>query len=968
MSVTTLSGTMELDALSLGTHTITGYVARPDGTKITGSDSATITFTMTAAAPPPVLSFSSPANNAVLNSSTVTVAFSSSGDLSQANHAHIILDGVEVAMTTGLSGTTQLTGVTAGLHTLGGYLARADHSKVTGSDAPSRQFTVSIVNPNDPSIVGQWSPTIVQLPTVAVNLNLMHTGQALFWAGDFESAANYGELWNPANNAITDVPNPFSNIFCSAAVHLADGRLLVAGGHDKANGVMGIADSNTFDPVTQTWQSLPDMAFRRWYATLTMLGDGKAIILAGSANSETVNIEIPEIFDPVARTWTRLNGATMSIPQYPMVYLLADGRLLQSGTVEHPTATRTLNIATQTWTTIDSRLLEGGSGVMYAPGRMMKSGSSSNDGATPNADSTATTYVLNMNEASPAWRQTTSMAYPRTFHNLTSLADGTVLVTSGSRKKSETNLSVGVVQAELWSPESESWTTMAPAQNPRIYHSTAVLLPDARVAVSGSGNIAGGTDQTNLEIYSPPYLFKGPRPTITSAPSLAKYGNSFFVQTPDGADIRSVNLIRPGAATHSFDQDQRFVPVTFNVVSGGIQVNAPSNPNLLPPGHYMLFLVSNAGVPSVAKFVRFPAPYEDSEPPSAPGNLQGTGNIGSGSLSWTAATDNVGVVRYEIYRSTSSSFTPSAANLIGQTTGTTYSDAGLPAGTYYYIVLAVDAVGSKSVASNTVSVTVQADTLPPTVAIAGLADGSTVSGTFTLQANASDNVLVAGVTFRLDGVAIMAEDTHQPVLDFLGDQQRHEWGACHHGCCAGRSEQHHDVRGGECHDQQLRSRGSGRTHRRLFLRGRVGHDYSRCLGSVEHRHAQRRRDLEHGGQVRQGRVLQRQQRHGDRRRQGLAGPHRCDDAVCLGESGGDRRLAHRDAQGSRCDVCLRALQFRHRVTAERIHPYGQHGASVTGSSALPANTWSHLAATYDGSNLRLYVNGTLVRTRPGRAT
>ena len=107
--------------------------------------------------------------------------------------------------------------MTAGAHTLGGYLARADHSKIIGSDATPRNFTVSIVNPNDPSIVGQWDPTIVPLPTVAVNLNLMHTGQALFWAGDFSSAPNYGELWNPANNAITDVPNPFSNIFCSAS-------------------------------------------------------------------------------------------------------------------------------------------------------------------------------------------------------------------------------------------------------------------------------------------------------------------------------------------------------------------------------------------------------------------------------------------------------------------------------------------------------------------------------------------------------------------------------------------------------------------------------------------------------------------------------------------------------------------------------------------------------------------------------
>ena len=111
----------------------------------------------------------------------------------------------------------------------------------------------------------------------------------------------------------------------------------------------------------------------------------------------------------------------------------------------------------------------------------------------------------------------------------------------------------------------------------------------------------------------------------------------------------------------------------------------------------MLFLISNAGVPSVSKFVRFPAPYEDSEPPSAPGGLQGTGNIGSSSLSWMAATDNVGVVRYEIYRSTSASFTPSAANLVGQTTGLTYIDAGASnAGTYYYVVLAVDAAAAKA--------------------------------------------------------------------------------------------------------------------------------------------------------------------------------------------------------------------------------------------------------------------------------
>ena len=174
-----------------------------------------------------------------------------------------------------------------------------------------------------------------------------------------------------------------------------------------------------------------------------------------------------------------------------------------------------------------------------------------------------------------------------------------------------------------------------------------------------------------------------------------------------------------------------------------------------------------------SKFVRFPAAYEDSEPPSAPGSLQGTGSIGSSSLSWTAATDNVGVVRYEIYRSTTAELHAVGGESRRPDYGhsPTRTRARLP-GTYYYIVLAVDAAGGKSAASNTISVTVQADTIPPTVSIVGLADGSTISGTFTLQANASDNVLVAGVTFRLDGVAIAAEDTNCAVLDLVGHQQR----------------------------------------------------------------------------------------------------------------------------------------------------------------------------------------------------
>ena len=233
----------------------------------------------------------------------------------------------------------------------------------------------------------------------------------------------------------------------------------------------------------------------------------------------------------------------------------------------------------------------------------MKAGSS-NDGCFNGGASVATTFVIDLNQPSPVWQQTASMANARTHHNLTLLPDGSVLVTGGGRNQDGCDATSAVFAAEMWSPITQTWTTMASMATPRLYHSTAILLPDGRVLVAGGGRNSTAPNELSAELYSPPYLFKGVRPSITSAPSSATYGSNFFVSTPDGATIGSVALMRPGAATHSFNQDQRFINLSFQQTTGGITIQSPANANLAPPGYYMIFLVNQSGVPSIATFIQ----------------------------------------------------------------------------------------------------------------------------------------------------------------------------------------------------------------------------------------------------------------------------------------------------------------------------------------------------------------------------
>jgi Domain of unknown function (DUF1929)/Galactose oxidase, central domain len=307
-------------------------------------------------------------------------------------------------------------------------------------------------------------------------------------------------------------------------------------------------------------------------------------VVSGS-DEEGRNNPVPEVYTPGAGLMP-LAAAQLSLPNYPYLFVLPDGRVFYAGP-SNPT--RTLEVGPQIWTPVGNSQIGGGSAVMYAPGQVLKSG-----GGDP---ATARAVIIDMTQESPAWREVAPMAFPRRRHNLTVLPDGKVLVTGGTQVGNEE--AQAVYAAELWDPVSESWTTLASMQVARMYHSTALLLPDGRVLS------AGGNGKLSAELYAPPYLFAGPPPEIAAAPARLAYGASFEVATPEAASIAAVALLRPSAVTHAYNQEQRYIRLRFEPTEeGALAVQAPADANLALPGYYMLFLVTTTGVPSRAWFLQ----------------------------------------------------------------------------------------------------------------------------------------------------------------------------------------------------------------------------------------------------------------------------------------------------------------------------------------------------------------------------
>jgi hypothetical protein len=450
--------------------------------------------------------------------------------------------------------------------------------------------SIAVTAPSE-AIAGSWSAPF-STPVIAVHTALLPNGRVLLWGHQGEP-----QLWDPVTGFYTPVSEP-AELFCGGHAFLPDGRLLVTGGHID-NG-RGLPNATIFDFTTRTWSSATPMRRGRWYPTSTTLPNGEVLTVAGRDENND-SVPVPEVFT-TAGAWRALSNAVLEQPYYPRMFVAPNGRVFNAGPAR---ATRYLDTrGTGQWTFVanmNRSYRDYGSAVMYQPGKVMTAGGG---GADSNSAPTASAEVIDLTQASPAWRNVGSMANARRHLNLSLLPTGEVLATGGSSAAGFNNLAGAVHAAEMWNPQTEQWRTLASNQVTRVYHSTSLLLPDGRVLHTGSGDGGGSIDERNAELFSPPYLFNGPRPVISSAPASVGYDQGFAVGTDAPQAVATVSLIRLGAVTHAYDQNQRLASLTFTRGAGELSVRSPANGTLAPPGHYLLFLVNDAGVPSVARIVR----------------------------------------------------------------------------------------------------------------------------------------------------------------------------------------------------------------------------------------------------------------------------------------------------------------------------------------------------------------------------
>ena len=501
----------------------------------------------------------------------------------------------------------------------------ADERATSSAERKARSLGVPAGSsiPADAATKGMWSQ-VYNWPLIAIHAVLLPDGRVLSYGSDGagRQTGNFiYDLWDtqqlPDAGHLTLPNGTGTDIFCGSQVLLpqaGSGAVFLAGGDNwtgTATTNTGNRNTNLLDVAASTLARGDDLNRQRWYSSSVMLSSGEVFIQGGTGGTDRAEVR-------------NLDGSFRLFPSdvsalhwyYPRNFVQPDGRVFGFDTYGQmyfiDVAAQTLSPSTTLPTTAVGIT---SSAAMFRPGRILQ---------LSGASGSAT--VIDVNGVVPLVTPTQPLSSARNWVNATILPNGKVLATGGERGGG--SVSGANNKAEIWDPQTGIWAQGASGVRARMYHSTALLLPDASVLVAGGG-APGSQTNLNAEIYYPPYLFtadgrEAQRPAVTVAPSTLEVGKVFELEVADAASIERVVLIKSGSVTHSFNMDQRFSELVFSRVGAKLAVQAPARAGEATPGYYLLFVIDAAGVPSVAKTVYVPIAAQ-AEPGTVP-VLQAIGN------------------------------------------------------------------------------------------------------------------------------------------------------------------------------------------------------------------------------------------------------------------------------------------------------------------------------------------------------
>jgi hypothetical protein len=459
-----------------------------------------------------------------------------------------------------------------------------------------------------------------------------------------------GAKWYPADSGSAQGCH-------TTTLNTAGGMFLVGGsmGGNPQDPVVKLA--KTYGRALNTWTTNAEMLVGRWYPGLVRLADERLLILGGELNGPARRTNGCEIYDVRSNRWS-ITGSFDLPTEIPPVVLLLNGEVLK--TWRYP---EIYNPTTGLWRAA-ANMQQGRTGasfgdhadheIVHLPdGRVMAVG------IFPLTTNANTRFCEFYHPTSNAW---TLGPNPRALRNRPEaliLPDGRVLAFGGQYSGASPApiplANAGTIPnctkvADLYDPALNLWRPVADMNRYIHYHNVTLLVPDGRVIATGGAGLTSNRsfagDDSSIEAFEPPYLFRGVRPRIDSVSTTdLSPGTNFSLRIWLTERITSLVLVGARAVTHWVDGGpQRFLNLDFTQSGSDVQATVPNDPVRALSGYYILFAMVD-DIPSIGRMVRIGP--SDAPRPSLPsvsitsadtGAAEGPGNTASFTVTRTGAT------------------------------------------------------------------------------------------------------------------------------------------------------------------------------------------------------------------------------------------------------------------------------------------------------------------------------------------